>query len=129
MISMVVTCAANLRSGQLNDDSRKLTQIHDISDRLLDSSLSNYFGRDLLHWLLALGILGASLVGSIVVSLTAAWGLGEVTGYARSLETVPSEAPWFYIVYAGILSLGAGIALSPIPTVKLNIVIQTCNAA
>jgi Mn2+/Fe2+ NRAMP family transporter len=44
----------------------------------------------------ALGMLGAAWVATIVVSLTAAWGLGEVTGYKRSLADHPFEAPWFY---------------------------------
>ncbi|MBU6410848.1 MAG: divalent metal cation transporter, partial [Verrucomicrobia bacterium] len=60
----------------------------------------------------ALGMLGAAWVATIVVSLTAAWGLGEVTGYRRSLAHHPFEAPWFYAVYVVSLLIGAGVVLS-----------------
>jgi hypothetical protein len=36
---------------------------------------------------------GAAVVATIVVSLTAAWGVGEVAGYRRSLADHPREAP------------------------------------
>ena len=78
---------------------------------------------------LGLGILGASLVSAIVVSLTAAWGLGEVSGYARTLESGPADAPWFYFVYFTLLAIGSAFALSPINNVKLNVGIQLMNAA
>lgn len=53
-----------------------------------------------------MGLAGAALVAAVFVCLTAAWGLGEVAGYKRSLEHGPKEAPWFYGVFS--LTLVAG---------------------
>ncbi len=78
--------------------------------------------------LFALGMLGAALVATIVVSLTAAWGLGEVTGYKHSLALHPFEAPWFYGVYVVCLLAGAGIVLSGINLVHLTIGVEVMNA-
>jgi len=68
------------------------------------------------------------MIGAVVVTLTATWTLGEVTGFQRSLESRPSEAPWFYGVYAGILVFGAIVCLSPMNVVTLNVSIQVFNA-
>ena len=76
----------------------------------------------------ALGTLGAAMVAAIVVSLAAAWGFGEVTGYRHSLEHHPLEAPWFYGVYAVAVIGGAiGIGLAP-DLVALNIGVEVMNA-
>lgn len=77
----------------------------------------------------AIGMLGASLVAGIVVSLTAAWGLGELTGYKRSLSHHPKHAPWFYAVYLSVLALGIIVVLSGINLVKLNVGVEVMNAA
>jgi Mn2+/Fe2+ NRAMP family transporter len=73
-------------------------------------------------------MLGAALVATIVVSLTAAWGLGEVTGYKRSLAHHPFEAPWFYAIYTIALLIGAGIVLSGINLVRLSVGVEVMNA-
>ena len=69
-------------------------------------------------------MLGGAMIGAIVVALTAAWGLGEVAGYAHSLEHSPRSAPWFYLTFAACVSIGVGICLSPVNLVLLNLVIQ-----
>ena len=76
----------------------------------------------------ALGISGAALVATIVVSLTAAWGLGEVTGYKRSLEHRPSEAPWFYGIFTVLLILSALLVGSGVPLVRLSVAVEVLNA-
>lgn len=76
----------------------------------------------------AVGMLGASMVAAIVVSLTAAWGLGEITGYKRSLSHHPKTAPWFYMVYLVVLALGVAFVLSGMNLVKLNVGIEVMNA-
>jgi Mn2+/Fe2+ NRAMP family transporter len=75
-----------------------------------------------------MGMLGASLVAAIVVSLTAAWGLGEVTGYKRSLENHPKDAPWFYIVYTLVLIFGGLLVVSGINLVSLSVAVEVMNA-
>lgn len=86
--------------------------------------LGSWWGRAVF----SLGMLGAALVATIVVSLTAAWGLGEVTGYKRSLANHPFEAPWFYAVYLICLLIGAGVVLSGVNLVKLTVGVEVMNA-
>ncbi len=86
--------------------------------------IGSYWGRVVF----AMGMLGAALVATIVVSLTAAWGLGEVTGYKRSLAHHPFEAPWFYIVYILSLLAGGGIVLSGVNLVRLSVGVEVMNA-
>ena len=69
------------------------------------------------------------MVAAIVCSLAFAWGLGEVTGYRRSLEYRPLEARWFYGVYAVCVvgRRGGGGACGP-NLVSLNVGVQVMNA-
>jgi Mn2+/Fe2+ NRAMP family transporter len=76
----------------------------------------------------SVGVLGASLVAAIVCSLALAWGVGEVTGYRRSLEYRPFEAKWFYGIYAACV-VGAVALVWLVPDlVSLNIAAQVLNA-
>ena len=76
----------------------------------------------------ALAVSGAALLAAIVVSLTVAWALGEVTGYKRSLEHAPSEAPWFYGVYTFSLVAAASIVLTVHDLVGLSVAVEVMNA-
>jgi Mn2+/Fe2+ NRAMP family transporter len=78
--------------------------------------------------LFALGVLGASLVAAIVCSLALAWGLGEVTGYRRSLEQRPGSAPWFYGIYAAAVTGSAFVVWLAPDLVSLNVAVQVVNA-
>ena len=100
-----------------------LDTVQRIADALIPF-LGSFWGKVIF----ALGMLGAALVATIVVSLTAAWGLGEVAGYKRSLVDHPFEAPWFYGIYVGSLLIGGGIVLSGINLVKLAISVNVMNA-
>jgi Mn2+/Fe2+ NRAMP family transporter len=93
------------------------------------SALTAYLGSSAGTLLFALGMLGAALVAAIVVSLTAAWGLGEVLGFRRSLENHPREAPWFYGAYTGVLLLGAALVSSGVNLVGLSLSVEVMNAA
>ena len=73
-------------------------------------------------------LLGASLVAAIVSSLALAWGVGEVTGYRRSLEYRPFEAVWFYGAYACCLVAAAALVWIFPDLVQLNIAAQVVNA-
>ena len=94
----------------------------------LSQALTEYLGKDTGVILYSMGMLGAAMVSAIVVSLTAAWGLGEVTGYKRSLSSKPRQAPWFYVVYAAILLIGALIVFSGVNLISLNIGVEVMNA-
>jgi Mn2+/Fe2+ NRAMP family transporter len=65
------------------------------------------------HWgdwarlLFAIGLFDAGLLGALCISLSTSWAVGEVFGWAHSLNKSVREAPWFYVVYLGML-LSAG---------------------
>jgi len=100
-----------------------LDSVQQIAEALI-AFLGSFWGK----LIFALGILGAAWVATIVVSLTAAWGLGEVTGYRRSLAHYPFEAPWFYGVYVISLLIGASIVLSGVNLIKLGVGVNVMNA-
>jgi len=75
-----------------------------------------------------LGILGASLVAALVVSVGSAFAVGEALGQAHSLNRKVGEAKHFYVAYAGALVLGAAIVLTGVPLVHLTIDIEIMNA-
>lgn len=120
MVSVIITTAATLGKTYA---LHSLDNVHQISEALIP-----FLGETTGKILFGLGMLGASLVAAIVVSLTAAWGLGEVLGYKCSLEHKPKEAPWFYLTYAFSLILGGILILSGINLVKLSVGIEVMNA-
>jgi len=121
MIGMLVTTAATLWA--TNQSAVDLNSVEDISDAITPH-LGDFAGRILF----SMGMIGASLVAAIVASLTAAWGLGEVAGYRRSLENSPRQAPWFYLVFAGVVILGIVVVESGVNLVDLNLFVQVMNA-
>lgn len=120
MAAILILAAATIGTKTPNAPLNTVQQIAEA----LTPFLGSLWGRAIF----ALGMLGAALVATIVVSLTAAWGLGEVTGYKRSLAHHPFEAPWFYGVYVASLLIGAAIVLSGINFVKLAIGVNVMNA-
>lgn len=76
----------------------------------------------------AAGMTGAAVVATIVVCLTAAWGVGEVAGYKRSLEDHPREAPWFYGVFSACLAGGGLLVASGVNLVELSVAVEVMNA-
>jgi NRAMP (natural resistance-associated macrophage protein)-like metal ion transporter len=120
MISVIITIAATI--GKTNPGT-PLKTVHQISE-----AITPYLGTAIGHLCFALGMIGASLVAAIVVSLTAAWGLGEITGFKHSLEHKPKDAPWFYVVYCATLILGFILIESGINLVDLSVAINVMNA-
>jgi Mn2+/Fe2+ NRAMP family transporter len=91
-------------------------------------ALTPFLGTAVGNAVFGLGVLGAGMVASIVVSLAFAWGLGEVTGYRRSLELHPMQARWFYGVYAACVVAGAVLVGVWPDLVSLNVAVQVMNA-
>ncbi|MBU1558386.1 MAG: divalent metal cation transporter [Gammaproteobacteria bacterium] len=120
MMAVMITTASTI--GKINPGC-SLNNVHQFSDALIP-----FLGMTAGKLLFAAGMLGASLVAAIVVSLTAAWGLGEITGYRHSLEHKPSEAPWFYLAYAVVLLLGGVLVASHVNLVRLSVAIEVMNA-
>lgn len=91
-------------------------------------AITPFLGERTGTFMFALGMIGAALVATIVVTLTAARALGEVMGFKHSLEHHPREAPWFYGVYTLALALGGILVASGVDLVKLSVGVQVMNA-
>ncbi|GMT46118.1 MAG: hypothetical protein IEMM0006_1950 [bacterium] len=121
MIAILVATAATIG---VNHPGKSLNTVQQIAD-----ALTPFLGKTVGTILFAMGMVGASLVAAIVVSLATAWGLGEVSGYKRSLEHNPREAPWFYIIYTAMLVIGGVTVVSGINLIDLSVGVQVMNAA
>lgn len=89
------------------------------------------------HWgewaqlLFAVGLFDAGLLGALCISLSTSWAVGEVFGWAHSLNKSVREAPWFYVVYlgmllsAGFVSLVSTIAVQNAITIFVQVVAVT----
>jgi Mn2+/Fe2+ NRAMP family transporter len=104
------------------------------SGRSLDSvqqiaqAITPFLGQRVGTLMFAMGMLGASLVATIVVTLTASRTLGEVLEFKHSLHHSPKDAPAFYGVYASVLVLGGLLVASGIDLVRLSVAVQVMNA-
>lgn len=118
--AVLIAAAATLAP---NGGSPNIGTIGEIS-----AALSKLLGEDVGRCVFSIGVLGASAVAAIVSSLALAWGIGEVAGYRRSLESHPFEVKWFYGVYtASVVGAAALVWLVP-DLVGLNIGAQVLNA-
>jgi Mn2+/Fe2+ NRAMP family transporter len=72
-------------------------------------------------WLIAIGLMGSGLLALVVVSLSAAWGIGELMGWPHSLNHRPGEARRFYAVYFAEVIPAAFVALFSPDLVRLCI--------
>ena len=91
-------------------------------------ALTPFVGEHAGKMLFALGMTGAALVSIIVVSLTAAHGVGELRGFKHSLNHAPREAPWFYGIYILVLGLSGMLVASGINLVNLSVAVEVMNA-
>jgi NRAMP (natural resistance-associated macrophage protein)-like metal ion transporter len=75
--------------------------------------------------LFAIGLFDAGFLGALCISLSTSWAVGEVFGWAHSLNKSVKDAPWFYVVYLFML-LGAGaIVLIPgAPLIAITMFVQ-----
>ena len=90
-------CGADRDGGDARQGRRRSSARHGRGDRRRDHPVPRQFHRQALF---CLGMIGASTVAAIVVTLTAARTLAEVLGAKHKLEDEPREAPWFYGFYA-----------------------------
>lgn len=116
---LIVTAATLGKTGS----QAPLDTVQQIAD-----AITPYLGERTGRLLFGMGMVGASLVAAIVVTLTAARALGEVMGYHHSLERTPREAPWFYAVYTVALIIGAVTVASGANLVSLGVGVQVMNA-
>jgi Mn2+/Fe2+ NRAMP family transporter len=75
------------------------------------------------------GLVGASLLGALVVSLATAWAFGEAFRWPCSLDNSCVEAKRFYSLYSFCVVLAAAIVLIPgLPLIKITIDVEAFNA-
>ncbi len=75
--------------------------------------------------LLAIGLFDAGFLGAICISLASSWALGEVFGWAHSLNYKIREAPWFYAAYLfTILTAGAVVLIPHAPLILITLFVQ-----
>jgi Mn2+/Fe2+ NRAMP family transporter len=120
MAAVLIACAATIGRGH---PDASLETVGEMAE-----ALTPFLGTAMGNLIFGLGVLGAGMVAAIVVSLAFAWGLGEVSGFRRSLETHPLEARWFYAVYAAIVVFGALVVAVWPDLVSLNVAVQVMNA-
>jgi Mn2+/Fe2+ NRAMP family transporter len=81
--------------------------------------------------LFAIGLFDAGLLGALCISLSTSWALGEVFGWAHSLNKSVREAPWFYLAYvlmllsAGVVSLTSSTEVQNAVTIFVQVVAVT----
>lgn len=81
--------------------------------------------------LFAVGLFDAGLLGALCISLSSSWALGEVFGWAHSLNRSVREAPWFYVAYlltllsAGVVSLVSSTPVQDAITIFVQVVAVT----
>ena len=120
MAAVLTVTAATLWAGHRSPPLDTVGQVA----QALTPALGETLGRTVF----GIGLLGAAMVASIVVSLAAAWGFGEVAGYRHSLADHPLEAPWFYVVFTlGVVGGALTVALAP-DLVALSIAVEVMNA-
>ena len=120
MAAVLIATAATLgKSG----GGQALDTVQEIS-----AAITPFLGQIGGNVLFGLGICGAALVATIVVTLAAARTLGEVLGVNHSLDHEVSEAPWFYGAYAAALIAGALVVASGVNLVTLSVGVQVMNA-
>jgi Mn2+/Fe2+ NRAMP family transporter len=120
MAAVLIATAATLGHGA---QSGSLDTVQQIAQ-----AITPYLGETTGKLLFGLGLSGAAVVATIVVTLTAARTLSEVLGTKHSLEHEPHEAPWFYGIYTATLIAGALIVVSGINLVSLSVGVQVMNA-
>jgi Mn2+/Fe2+ NRAMP family transporter len=120
MAAALIATAATIG---LHNPNANLNSVGDMANALIP-----FLGSAVGKFVFSAGVIGAGMVASIVCSLALAWGLGEVTGYRRSLEDHPLEAKWFYGVYAGCVLAGAAMVIGIPNLVFLNIAVEVMNA-
>jgi NRAMP (natural resistance-associated macrophage protein)-like metal ion transporter len=79
----------------------------------------------LARTLFAIGLFDAGFLGALCISLSSSWALGEVFGWAHSLNRSVRDAPWFYLAYLGmLLSAGVVVLIPGAPLVTITMYVQ-----
>jgi len=75
--------------------------------------------------LFAIGLFDAGFLGALCISLSTSWAVGEVFGWAHSLNKKVKEAPWFYSIYLVMLITSGAVVLIPgAPLITITMFVQ-----
>ena len=75
--------------------------------------------------LFAIGLFDAGFLGALCISLSTSWAVGEVFGWAHSLNKSVKDAPWFYEVYLVMLLAAGSVVLIPnAPLIMITMFVQ-----
>jgi Mn2+/Fe2+ NRAMP family transporter len=76
--------------------------------------------------LFSVGLFDAGLLGALCISLATSWAMGEVFGWAHSLNRSVREAPWFYVLYLALLLSAGAVCLVTSDNVQaiINLFVQ-----
>jgi Mn2+/Fe2+ NRAMP family transporter len=118
MAAIVIAAAAAMESAPAASASASLSALPEGMARLASGGTG---------WLIAIGLMGSGLLALVVVSLSAAWGIGELMGWPHSLDLKPSQARRFYAVYFAEVLPAAVVALTSADLVRLCIEVMVFN--
>ncbi len=119
MIAVVVTCAATLYVNHVS--------VSDAAHAAL--ALVPLTGMKWAGIAFGAGLLGAAMLGALVVSLATAWAFGEAFAWRCSLNAACGDAKRFYGLYAAMVVISAGIVLVPhLPLIRITIWVEAFNA-
>jgi NRAMP (natural resistance-associated macrophage protein)-like metal ion transporter len=80
---------------------------------------------ELARRLFAIGLFDAGFLGALCISLSTSWAMGEIFGWAHSLNKSVRDAPWFYVAYVVmLLSAGAVVLIPGAPLVTITMYVQ-----
>jgi Mn2+/Fe2+ NRAMP family transporter len=120
MVAVVVASAATLG---ITHQGLALNSIGDIAN-----SLTPFLGHRDAVIFFGLGMIGASVVAALVVTLAGAWGISEVLGWRHSLNDSPVRAAGFYGLAVGGTVAGAFLVLVVPNLVNLSVDVEVMNA-
>ena len=79
----------------------------------------------LARTLYAIGLFDAGFLGALCISLSTSWAVGEVFGWAHSLNQRVKDAPWFYMIYLLMIATSGMMVLIPnAPLVTITMFVQ-----
>ncbi len=80
---------------------------------------------ELARRLFAIGLFDAGFLGALCISLSTSWAVGEVFGWAHTLNKSVREAPWFYAVYfMTLITAGLVVLIPGAPLILITMFVQ-----
>jgi Mn2+/Fe2+ NRAMP family transporter len=120
MIAVVVASAATLGMAH---SGHALNSVGEIAN-----ALTPFLGHRDAVVFFGLGMIGASVVAALVVTLAGAWGISEVLGWRHSLNDSPARAAGFYGLAIGGTVMGVVLVLVVPNLVNLSVDVEVMNA-